>query len=67
MRAANDEIAETALCRDVESHCEDQMRHVQRALHQWVGYAVLKYVGHTLGARYLTNMPMPDALGSQDG
>jgi hypothetical protein len=51
--AAGSEITETALCRDIESHCEAQVRHSWRALHQRISYTTLKYIGHALCTRYL--------------
>ena len=53
MGAAGSEITETALRRDIESHCEAQVRHSWRALHQRISYTTLKYIGHALCTRYL--------------
>jgi hypothetical protein len=50
-RAVGSEIAEAALCGDVESHCENQVRHSRRTLHQRIGYAILEHVGHALRTR----------------
>src|SRR5215472_4005535 len=47
------EIAETALCRDVKSGCEGQVRHGRGSLHQRIGHTVFKYIGHALGTEYL--------------
>ena len=53
MGAAGSEITEIALRRDIESHCETQVRHSWRALHQRISYMPLKYIGHALCTRYL--------------
>jgi hypothetical protein len=51
--AAGSEITETALRRDIESHCEAQVRHSWRALHQRISYTTLKHIDHALCTRYL--------------
>ena len=47
--AADSNISKAALCSDVESHCEGQVRHSRRPLHQRIGYTSLKFIRHTLG------------------
>src|SRR5215471_14447764 len=53
LRSSGREIAETAPCRNVESHGEDQVCHAWSALHQQIGRSLLECVRHALAASRL--------------
>src|SRR6516225_1963724 len=53
LRAASSEVAEAAFACSIKSHGENQLGHIRPLVHQRICDSSLKFVGHTLGSRYL--------------